>query len=50
MVFNFLKEYISGFEKAYIQTTPSKIGVRETRHIIGEYVLTLEDIVKKTIF
>ena len=48
--FNFLKKYIPGFEQAYILTTPSKIGVRETRHIIGEYVLTLEDIAKKRYF
>ncbi|MCK4552128.1 MAG: FAD-dependent oxidoreductase, partial [Tenericutes bacterium] len=43
-VFDFLKEYIPGFEHSFISTTPSKIGVRETRHILGEYLLKLSDI------
>jgi len=46
-VFNFLKNYIPGFENSFISSTPSKIGVRETRHIIGQYLLTIEDIVSE---
>jgi len=42
----FLKEKISGFENAYLLTSAVQIGVRETRRIIGEYMLTEEDIVK----
>ncbi|MFA7076031.1 MAG: FAD-dependent oxidoreductase [Candidatus Izemoplasmatales bacterium] len=43
--FVFLKKYIPGFEKSYIVRTPSKIGVRETRHIIGDYLIDVEDII-----
>jgi len=34
---------IPGFEQAYIQDQP-EMGVRETRHIQGDYVLNIEDI------
>lgn len=48
--FKFLKKYIPGFENSYILRTPSKIGVRETRHIVGEYAITLEDILERKSF
>lgn len=41
----FLKDQIPGFENAYLVMTASHIGVRETRRIIGEYVLTGADVV-----
>jgi hypothetical protein len=44
--FKFLKKYIPGFENSYIIRTPYRIGVRETRHIIGEYILQVDDILK----
>lgn len=40
----FLKPNIPGFENAFIAWTAGKIGVRETRRIVGEYVLTEEDV------
>ncbi|MBN8712196.1 MAG: hypothetical protein BGO12_22760 [Verrucomicrobia bacterium 61-8] len=40
----FLRPHVAGFEKAYISWTSAKIGVRETRRIVGEYVLTRDDI------
>jgi ribulose 1,5-bisphosphate synthetase/thiazole synthase len=46
--FVFLKKYIPGFENSYIVRTPSKIGVRETRHIIGDYLVDVDDIIKCT--
>lgn len=48
--FRFLKKYIPGFEKSYILRTPSQIGIRETRHIIGDYVLTMEDVLSRKRF
>jgi hypothetical protein len=39
-----IKEH-PGFEEAFLAFTASYIGVRETRRIIGEYVLTGEDVV-----
>lgn len=41
---DFLKPHIPGFENAFISWTSAKIGVRETRRIVGEYVLTRDDI------
>lgn len=42
----FLNERIPGFEDAYIIRTSPMAGTRESRRIIGEYVLTAEDCVK----
>ena len=41
---DFLKKYVPGFEKAYLTTISPMVGVRESRHPIGEYVLTIDDI------
>jgi hypothetical protein len=40
----FLKKHVRGFEKSHLSWTAPHIGIRETRRIIGEYVLTKEDI------
>jgi len=39
----FYRKYIPGFEKLEHVTTASLIGVRESRRIKGEYVLTVDD-------
>ena len=41
--FNFYKKYIGGFENAIFVTTGSWLGIRETRRIIGRYVVNYED-------
>lgn len=41
----FLREYVPGFGESYLQDTAPQIGVRESRHIIGEYILTEDDII-----
>lgn len=46
----FLKDYIPGFKDAYVVRTPNAIGKRETRHIIGDYILTEEDLYQKKEF
>ena len=43
---DFLKECIPGFEDSYINGISSMLGVRETRHILGDYFLTGEDVMK----
>ena len=43
-VFQFIKSVTPGFEKAYIVEIAPQIGIRETRRISGEYVLTEADI------
>jgi hypothetical protein len=49
-VFGFLKEYAWGMENAYLLATGSEIGVRESRMIDGEYLLTGQDLVNCTKF
>lgn len=46
----FLKENIPGFENARVLSTGLHIGVRESRKIIGDYVLTLNDLQALTRF
>ena len=45
-VFRFLKSTIPGFEESRLLGTPYQVGVRESRRIVGEYVLTAEDILR----
>jgi len=42
----FLKKYCPGFEEGYLIETGFQIGIRETRHIIGNVVLGKEDILE----
>ncbi|MBD3317566.1 MAG: FAD-dependent oxidoreductase [Chitinivibrionales bacterium] len=42
---SFLRKHIPGFKGAYVVQSGSQIGVRETRHIVGEYQLTADDII-----
>ena len=39
-----LNKYVPGCENAYITQTGSQIGVRESRRVLGDYVLTEEDV------
>jgi hypothetical protein len=41
--FNFLRT-VPGFEKSYIVDLPPQLGIRETRRIIGGYMLSGEDV------
>ncbi len=43
-IVRYLKEYIPGFENAYVDRVAPFMGIRETRRIIGEYTLTEQDI------
>jgi FAD dependent oxidoreductase len=43
-VIAFCKRYMRGFEQAYLAWTAPMVGIRETRRIVGEYVLTVEDV------
>jgi ribulose 1,5-bisphosphate synthetase/thiazole synthase len=44
MIHAFFKKYVPGFERSYIVQSGVSIGVRETRRIQGDYVLTGPDI------
>ena len=43
-IVRYLKAFIPGFENAYMDRVAPFLGIRESRRIIGEYVLTEEDI------
>lgn len=49
-LFQLLKTHVPGFEIAQLDTTGPHIGIRESRHILGEYFLTLEDIRRRRRF
>ncbi|RZL61300.1 MAG: FAD-dependent oxidoreductase [Variovorax sp.] len=49
-VARYLREMIPGFENARIEAIAPVLGVRETRHIIGEYTLSGKDSVEGTHF
>jgi hypothetical protein len=46
----FTRKYLPGFEKAFITQSAVLLGVRESRRISGEYVLTGKDILTHTKF
>ncbi|MDL2317982.1 FAD-dependent oxidoreductase [Eubacteriales bacterium OttesenSCG-928-A19] len=45
-IFAFLRKYVPGCENAVLLSSASTIGIRETRHIRGDRVLTVEDVLE----
>ena len=43
-IFEFLRRHAVGFSRAVRMGTPAKVGVRESRHIQGRYLLTADDL------
>jgi hypothetical protein len=43
-IFTYLHDYVPGFEKSYFTKTAPFLGIRETRRIVGHYVMTQEDV------
>lgn len=46
----YLRENYAGFENAELAGTASQLYVRESRHILGEYQLTLDDVMENRWF
>jgi hypothetical protein len=44
------RKYFPGFEKSFLIDSASMLGIRETRHILGDYILTGEDIAERKKF
>jgi hypothetical protein len=42
-IWRFLRDNVPGFERSALTETAPQIGIRESRRIIGDYVLTLKD-------
>jgi hypothetical protein len=49
-IFEFLKKYIPGFENIRLIESSARVGVRESRRVVGEYVLKHEDLLQAKIF
>lgn len=46
----YYKEYLKGFERMELVATGSLLGVRETRRILGDYVLNIDDFNNRAVF
>jgi len=46
----YYKEYLTGFEEMELAATGSLLGIRETRRIVGDYTLTLDDYRRRAVF
>jgi FAD dependent oxidoreductase len=50
IVMEFLNKEIPGFAGAFLSDTAVQVGIRETRRIVGRYVLTQADVLAGSIF
>ena len=46
---NFFHKYVPGCETATLKCSASTLGIRESRHVQGEYVLTADDLLQGTV-
>ena len=46
----YYKQYLKGYEKMELVGTGSLLGIRESRRIIGDHILCLEDFQKRAVF
>jgi hypothetical protein len=46
----FYKNYMKGYAQAVLVATGSLLGVRETRRVIGDYVLNFQDFERRAVF
>ncbi len=49
-IMDFLRAEVPGFEKAFLLQSSPSIGVRETRHFLGEETITEADILESRVF
>lgn len=47
---NFFKKYVPGFEQSYLREIAPMLGVRESRRIMGDYLLTADDLIAGRVF
>jgi hypothetical protein len=46
----YFREYLTGYENLHLNGTASRVGIRETRRIAGDYELTLDDFKRRASF
>ena len=49
-VIAYLKDFVPGFKNAWLEHSASFMGIRETRVIVGKYVMTAKDILEQKRF
>lgn len=49
-VVDYLRQKAVGFEEAYLIDSAQKLYIRESRHIQGEYILTIDDVLENRMF
>lgn len=49
-ILDFLRRFVPGFEKCFLINSSSMVGVRETRHFMGEKTITEQDIMAARVF
>jgi FAD dependent oxidoreductase len=50
IILNFFRKYLPGCESAQLREIAPMMGVRESRRIVGDYMLTQEDLVEGRVF
>ena len=50
VIFDFLRRRVPGLENIKLIKTSERVGVRESRRMVGEYVLTHDDLLESKIF
>lgn len=43
-IVEYYKQHVPGYERAFLRNTPAHIGIRETRQILGQYILSRDDV------
>ena len=46
----FFKKYVPGFEESHLREIAPMLGVRESRRIMGDYILTADDLIAGRVF
>ena len=49
-IVSYLRKFVPGYEKCFVISSASLIGIRETRHFKGKYTLNEQDILEARVF
>lgn len=49
-LFNYVKSHLPGFQNSYMLGAAEQVGIRQTRQLRGEYVVTRDDVVNRKHF
>ncbi len=49
-IVKYLREFVPGYENCYIISSASLMGIRETRHFKGKYIINEQDILEARVF